>query len=186
LKLPILINTVMRDAASDGIFLCPSVCKTKRYPVKRGSKVATVIAAPLVLPFWEVPEWAAASGLTRFAALWVPINLAKLATAYLIAKLIGFASGHFELFAHMLEAANKLNFEFYGDLFPQSPKIPLRGGAKVRASTWILCTRLIDLQVGKAPFRPARRPVGSDRVDLCSASLRARASATALIRVYAG
>ena len=30
----------MRDAASDGIFLCPSVCKTKRSPVKRGSKVA--------------------------------------------------------------------------------------------------------------------------------------------------
>lgn len=94
-------------------------------PLMLDATALTVIAAPLVLPFWEVPEWAAASGLTRFAALWVPINLAKLASAYLITKLIGFASEHFELFAHILEAANKLNFQFYGDLFPQSPKVPV-------------------------------------------------------------
>jgi integrase len=35
-----LINTVMRDAATDGIFLCPSICTTRKSRVKRGSKVA--------------------------------------------------------------------------------------------------------------------------------------------------
>jgi hypothetical protein len=94
-------------------------------PVMLDATALTVIAAPLVLPLWEVPEWAAASGLMRFAALWVPINLAKLVTAFLIAKLIGFASGHLELIAHILEAVNKLIFELYDNLFPQSPKIPV-------------------------------------------------------------
>jgi integrase len=40
LKPPILIDTVMRDAASDGIFLCLSICKTMKSPVDRGSKMA--------------------------------------------------------------------------------------------------------------------------------------------------
>jgi hypothetical protein len=33
------MNTVMRDVASDGIFLCVSICKARKYPANHGSKM---------------------------------------------------------------------------------------------------------------------------------------------------